>query len=317
MKIVYCGELDACPYAPDHLGIKQGFAALEWDWYVVDPILGKPTGNEVAEKINAIFPEIVIHGNTISLTKQVCKYVKPDIVQVFWMLDYRTPQMLENEKIWSGWVENGAYLNSIFISSRDHVKLWEKEFGAETFFAPHACYIPPELEYSEEHEFDLVFIGGLESREPYAERSRFIRQIAEKSPVELKVVNEPELSKRNQVWKDMGKYYHSSKIVLDVSHFWDNWGYCSGRYWYTATLGGCAVTKRFPGCYQFFPDSFKWYFDTPQQAADMIQALLNNDEERTRTKRRVSRYAWRNHSYKIRFQQMMLCLETGKQVPMY
>jgi len=317
MKIVYCGGLKDCPYAPDHLGIQQGFTELDWDWSIVDPILGKPSGRETAEKINAIAPDIVIHGNTNSLTDHVCKHVNSSISQVFWMLDYRTPEMLDGENRWSHWTENGPYLDSIFISSRDHIQLWEKEFGVECFFAPHACWIPDQLEYSESHEYDLLFIGGLEVREPYAKRTRFVHEIRDLSPVPLKVVNEASPVHRQQVWLDMPKYYHSAKVVLDISHFWDNWGYCSGRYWYTATLGGCAVTKRFPGCSLFFPDTFKWYFDTPQQAADLIQALLNNEGERTLTKNRAARYAWRNHSYKIRFQQMMLCLETGKQVPMY
>ena len=316
MKIVYCGELDACPYAPDHLGIQQGFNDLGWDWHIVDPILGFPQGDEIARRINEIYPEVVIHGNTTSLNKQVCQYIKPDIKQIFWMLDYRTPKMLENEKHNYNWMENGRYLDSIFISSYKHIQLWQKEFGTECFFAPHACYIPPELEYSEDHSYDILFIGGQEILEPYAKRTRLIQAINKKSPVPIKFINESNPVQRNMVWADMGKYYHSSKIVLDVSHFWDSQGYCSGRYWYTATYGGCAITKRFPGCEQFFPDTLKWYFNTPQEAATLIKELLLDDEGREQTKYYVSQYAWRNHSYKIRFQQMMRCLETGKQVPM-
>jgi hypothetical protein len=294
--------------------------SLKWDWHIVDPVLGKPQGAEIASRINTIHPEIVIHGNTTSLTKQVCQYIKSDIVQVFWMLDYRTPKMLKHEKLAYEWMKNGEFLNAIFISSRGHIDLWKKAFGTKCYFAPHACHIPSELEYSEDHSYDVLFIGCQDSREPFARRMRLIQEIDRLSPVPIKFINfnnEADRVLRNQVWFDMSKYYHSSKIVLDVSHFWNNWGYCSGRYWYTATYGGCAVTKQFPGCSQLFPDDCKWYFDTPEQAAYLIETLLDNEEKREQTKFRVARYAWRNHSYAIRFQQMLRCLEIGKQVPMY
>jgi hypothetical protein len=314
MKIVYCGGLDGVPDAPDHLGIKQGFTDLGWDWHIVDPKLNEPTGEEVADKINAIMPALVIHGNADSLALQVFPHVAKEIKQIFWMLDYRTPEMLGQQK-WDLWRTNAPYIDSVFISARDHISLWERAFDCTAYFAPHACWIPPDLQYNESFEHDVLFIGGNHSHGPLNARTELLNQIDKL--VSVSFVNATGREARNLIWKNMPLYYHSSKVVLDVSHFWDNWGYCSGRYWYTATLGACAVTKRFPGCYQFFPDTFKWYFDSAPEAADLIKALLDNDEERKLTKRRVSRYAWRNHSYKIRFQQMLLCLETGKQVPMY
>ena len=316
MKVVYCGGLNWCKYAPDHLGIKQGMDELKWDWHIVDPIKDSPSGKEIAGAVNAVNPDIVIYGDTTSLTKSVCSYVKSGITQIFWMLDYRTPEMFKKEFTQS-WLETGSHLTAIFTSSGGHVDLWQDAFGVQTYFAPHACYIPSALETSDEFSYDFLYIGGKSSLPAFSARTEFIAQIEELSDIPLTHINEPDWDKRNEVWRNMPLYYHSSKVVLDISHFWNNWGYCSGRYWYTATFGGCAITKRFPGCTQFFPDTFKWYFDTPEQAANLVKTLLNNDEKREETKHRVSRHAWRNHNYKIRFQQMLQCLETGKQVSMY
>jgi hypothetical protein len=314
MKVVYCGQLDWYPDAMDHLGIKQGMEVLNWDWHIVDPTVGKPSGDEIADKINTIDPELVIHGNTDSLTELVCPKVNASSKQIFWMLDYRTPEML-GDKTWNHWKENAPYLDTIFVSARDHIKQWKDAFNVPTYFAPHACWIPPDLQYNETFAHDVLFIGGSHPSGPLYSRTALIREINKLVPITF--INGTKRDERNLIWKNMPLYYYSSKVVLDISHFWDNWGYCSGRYWYTATLGGCAVTKRFPGCYQFFPDTFKWYFDSASEAADLIKALLSNESERKLTKNRVSRHAWRNHNYKIRFQQMLLCLDTQEQVPMY
>jgi hypothetical protein len=314
MKIVYCGALYEEPNAPDHLGIQQGFNDLGWDWSIVSPRSDSLSGEAIADQINTINPEFVIHGNADSLGSNICKYISKNIKQIFWMLDYRTPSMLGQKK-WGLWKESAPYINTIFVSAKDHVNLWRDAFNTPTYFAPHACWIPSELWCNSDFAYDVLFIGVRHALAPFNARTVLLEQIDRLVPISF--VHSSDMDKRNLIWTNMPLYYYSSKIVLDISHFWDNWGYCSGRYWYTATLGACAVTKRFPGCDYFFPDSFKWYFDTAQQAADLIKALLNNDEERARTKRRVSRYAWKNHSYKIRFQQMMLCLETGKQVDMF
>jgi hypothetical protein len=296
MKIVYCGALYEEPNAPDHLGIQQGFNDLGWDWSIVSPRSQTLSGEEIADEINIINPELVIHGNADSLDSKICEHISKDTKQIFWMLDYRTPDMLGARK-WNRWKQNAPYIDAVFISAGDHV-----------------TWIPPKLQYNEKFAYDVLFIGVRHYSVPLNARTELLTQIDKLIPITF--LHSSEMEERNSIWTNMPLYYHSSKIVLDVSHFWNNWGYCSGRYWYTATLGACTLTKQFPGCYQFFPDTFKWYFETASQASNLIKVLLNKEEERERTKRRVSRYAWKNHSYAIRFQQMMHCLETGKQVDM-
>jgi hypothetical protein len=316
VKVVYCGALDLIPYAPDHLGIKQGMKDLNWDWYIVDTVKDNPSNHKIADEINTIDPELVIYGDTNSLAIAVCPHVKSEVIQIFWMLDYRTPEMLQKE-LNPTWLSNSPHLTAVFTSSGGHTDLWQSALNVPTYFAPHACYIPPKLEISDDFSYDFLYIGGKSPLPAFSARTDFIAQIEELSDIPLTHINEPDWDKRNEVWRNMPLYYHSSKVVLDISHFWNNWGYSSGRYWYTATFGACAITKRFPGCTQFFPDTFKWYFDTPQQAVELVNFALANDEEREATKHRVSHHAWQNHSYKIRFQQMLRCLETGKQVEMF
>lgn len=293
------------PDAPDHLGIKQGMTDIGWDWLVVDPITGDPSGPEAAEEINDFGPELVIHGNTDSLNKNVCQYVNRDIKQVFWMLDYRTPEMV-GESNWYGWTQNAPYLSAIFISAKDHMLLWQKAFNIPTYFAAHACWIPDKIEYDKAFDYDVLFIGCQHQTGPLSVRTRLLESIC--TEIEVKIVNSADRGERNQIWTDMPKYYHSSKIVLDISHFWDNPGYCSGRFWYVPTLGGCSVTKRFPGCEDFFPQGCKWYFNTEEEAVGIIKMLLDNPDVIDHTKKIASEYAWENHSYKIRFQSMINCL---------
>ncbi len=304
-KVCFCGQLDHWPTAPDHLGIKQGMTAMGWDWSYVDPT--HPSGREIAQRINEIDPDLVIHGNTDSLSKYVPPYINKNIRQVFLMLDYRTPDMLR-DGMWEHWQTSAKNLDAIFISARDHIPMWEKAFNRPTFFAPHACYIPPKgLQYDEMYRYKTLWIGQLSESPPLNRRAKLIERIMQKVPVTI--VNSHEHMERNRIWTDMPKYYWSSDVVLDVSHFWDNWGYCSGRYWYTATFGACAVTKRFPGCETFFPETLKWYFDSSEEAVELIKGLLNNPDEITKTKSRVASWAWKYHSYKTRFEQMMEILE--------
>src|SRR5690606_32838147 len=99
----------------------------------------------------------------------------------------------------------------------------------------HACWIPDGLAFRADLEDDLIFIGVRHSHPPFNARTKLLDQINKHVPI--KYINSTDWKERNLIWQLMPALYHSAKVVLDVSHFWDNWGYCSGRYWYTATLG--------------------------------------------------------------------------------
>ncbi len=311
MKVIYCGQIDYWKNAPDHLGIKQGMQELGWDWHIVDPCIAGSTPDGVVAEINDLNPDLVIHGNTDSFGQHLFERIRSDTCQIFNMYDYRTPEMLHQGE-WDDWVQSAPYISAATVSAKAHIPMWEHAFGVPVFFLPHACWVPPKLEYDPEFDFDVLFTGGHHSAGPLAARAELIMDIQYlliDQSIKLTQVNETDWEKRNQVWTDLPKYYHSSKIVLDVSHFWHNPGYCSGRYWYTATLGGCAVTKRFVGCEEFFPHTYKWYFDTPTEAVGLIKNLLKQDDLRESTKEAVAKYAWEHHTYAQRFTQMLEGLE--------
>jgi hypothetical protein len=314
MKIVYCAGFDYYPYAPKFMGIKQAMKELGWEGYTVDPIVGE-SAEAVAAEINAHNPDIVIYGTTVPFSRQICRFVDSHIQRVFWMLDY-VPKHKMQELFDSGWLVNASYLDALFVCSEDYVAFWGDAFGLPTYFAPQACYVPSKLEYSKDAEFDLLFIGALNWNYPFNARAELLTKIRDLSPIPITHINESERNKRNEVFRKIPKYYHSSKLVLDISHFWTNWGYTSSRFWHAAAFGACNIVKRFPGCSDFFPEPLKYYFDTPQEAVDLIAKLSIDEALRMQTKLDVAEYGWRNHSWSIRLEKMLRCLETGRQVSM-
>lgn len=310
-KVVYIGGLNYLPHAPDHLGIRQGFEMLGTDYYILDDIVDYPDHEEVAKKIIEIQPDLVIYGETRPVAG-VPPLIKDKIkgLQVFWMLDYRPQTDASNTDYdggWNHWRQAAPYLDAIIISNKEQIEWWKKDWCLPTFYLPHACWIPPKLEFDEQFKFPTVFIGGRNPFSWYNDRVELIDKINELVGVEW--INQGGEG-RLQVWKDMPKYYHSSDTVLDISHSWKSRGYCSGRYFYTATLGGCCITKWFEDCEDLFPDGTKHYFNTPEEAAKLIEYYRSHPKEREKNKIKTAQYAWKNHSYKIRFEQLFKLLQS-------
>lgn len=298
MRIVYVGELDRTPYAPDHMGIRQGFEELKLDYLIVDPILNTP--DTVVRLVNEFAPDLVIHGNTDSLSLGIIPRINAR--QVFFMGDFRPDGYYEH---WDKWIENSRGLSAILLSNREQLDMWSKAFGVPAFFWPHGSYVPEVLEKDEQWKDKIVFIGSFHDHPPFQERANFIKQLAEHVPITF--VNGDGVDGRNKVWLDMPKIYHSAKFVLDISHFWGVPGYASGRYWYAAGLGGCSLTKRFPGCEDFYLDKqHKFYFDTIDEAIELVNTIT--EEEREQVKQQA--YLWNkaNHRYAVRFQELFKLL---------
>lgn len=312
MKICYVGELARTPDAPDHKGIIQGLTWLKEegaikDFKIVDPILNNR--NEVVRQCNEYGADLVVHGNTDSLTLGIIPEIKAGD-QVFFMGDLRLNKEYYHQ--WSKWIEGSKGLSHLLLSNRTQLEMWSKDFGIPASFWPHGCYVPDQMVFDEAFDKGVVFIGSMIPEYPFNHRIELIKKIQEKLSVPLTLLNGDGTLGRNKIWQDMPKIYHSSKVVLDVSHFWDFDGYASGRYWYTAGLGACSVTKRFPGCDEFYYDTIhKWYFDTADQAADLIHTLLKDDKARFKTKIAAYRQNAANHNYRVRFLQLFEILKYG------
>ena len=314
MRVIYCGELDLTPYAPDHRGIRSGLEGLARegmieDWTIVDPVLNSPS--EVIGQIKEFNPDIIVHGNSDSLEHYIIPEIKkrlPKTKQVFWMLDFR-PQDMQYDGWWKTWIFNSEGLDLILLSNYDQIKWWQKEFKVPVRFLPHGCYVQEPVFDKQYADIDLVFIGSRNESEPYRERVLLIDEIVQNlniSNVNFKWITETETDQRNKIWKEMPAIYHSAKLVLDISHFWDIKGYASGRYWYSAGLGGCCITRRFPMCEKFYQDKLhKWYFHDPIIAARLIIDLLSQPDLIKRTKLVAWEHNKKHHNYKIRFKQIL------------
>ncbi len=99
--------------------------------------------------------------------------------------------------------------------------------------------------------------------------------------------------------------YHGAACVIDMSHEWRVRGYASGRYWYTAGLGACSISKRFPGCEDFYEDKVhKAYFDTLDEAVELIKFYIQHEPERESMKKAAWKHNIKYHNYEIRFRDM-------------
>ncbi|MCK9370783.1 glycosyltransferase [Candidatus Dojkabacteria bacterium] len=299
LKIVYCGELDRTPDAPDHLGIRQGLKFF--NGLVVDPVLH---GDETAvRRIEAFKPDLIIHGNTDSLSRMLgtkFKEVSPKSKQVFWMLDYQ-PKM-ENYFYMNEWKLDQAY-DAIFISNKDQIKEWGNVWKCPAYYLTHGCVVQKVQDIPDFNK-GIVFIGGHNEGGWYNDRYYLIEAIRTLYP-DLKMMNAETVDARNQVWRDMPYIYHSSDGILDVSHSWTADGYASGRYFYSAGLGGCSITKRFPGCEELYPPDCKLYFDKPEEALSHILKVKRDKTFRDKIKKNAWKWNKEHHHYKLKFQEII------------
>lgn len=303
-RICYVGELLRTPLAPDHRGVMQG---LDWmfrdgtieDYKIVDPLmLGR---EEAIRQIKEFNPTVTIHGNTDTLNRGYLEPLKGIGKQVFWMLDYQPINVLPlYHGWWDEWTKCAGLLDAIFLSNYDQLQMWSEGFNCPTYFLPHGCVVQ-ELQYDPKENFKCVFIGGIGEASWYKNRADLIKQIGD-----FTHINETTVEGRNEIWKRMPAIYHSSTCLLDISHEWNARGYASGRYFYSAGLGGCSITKHFPGCEEFYKDGVhKLYFDTPEEARYLIDKCQKNPEFVAKIKMNAWIHNKDFHNYRERFNELL------------
>lgn len=190
-------------------------------------------------------------------------------------------------------------IDAMFVSndaqSEFYKDLWKVP---ECHFLPLGCQIY-EPEYNPKFDFDFVFIGGLITGSGFLDRARAMWKLKDEG---LRVIDGPMRypEKRAKVMKNMPTIYRSSKISLDVSHFTDIKGYTSNRFWIVTASNGFALTKRWPGCEEFYPEGTRAYFDTFEEALELRDHFLAYPEEREKI--RAAGYAHaQHHTYDKRF----------------
>jgi len=295
------------PYAPDHLGLRQGIESLGAECLWTDPCLGEEP-RILAQKIRTFKPDIVLHHMTDSFMQKLPELIGKEINQVFWSLDYRLKES-NYDGYFDSWLDQGKYLRHIFMSNYEQLDWWSDSFGVPTSYLPHGSYVPDKLEYDENFKYPCVFMGQKIPQEPYKNRAEFIEEIEKK--VNIHHIGAGG-SDRDENWKNMPKIYYSSDTVLDISHFWDVSGYCSGRFFYTSGLGGLAMIKRFPRCEELYPEDIKVYFNEPDEAIWHILYYQNNPDKREKIKQKAYNYGKEHHHYKRRLDYIYDVSRKGK-----
>lgn len=322
IRLVFVGNLITLPWSPDHAGIIQALGELKKskkidDYYIADVNKMLSSFDLILNEIIEFHPTIIIHGMTDSLTQSWPEKIAAriyDVKQVMSMWDYR-PVRMNYDNLWPTWRESGKHLNLITLSNKEQLGWWKEDFGVDTIYWPHGCVVR-DTEFDMQYENEVVFTGDAHSFGAESKRTPLINEIdrilKEDGLSGVKWINEPggdANSNRAIIWQNLGKIYHSAKTVLDISNFWDSEGYASGRYFYTAGLGGCSISKRFPGCEELFPEGTKAYFDTPEEAAFKIKYYINNEEERNNIKKNGKEWTNKYHTYNVRFKQLFKYLK--------
>lgn len=297
MEIAYVGGLKVLPYSPDHAGILQYFKGS-----LIDPNISIP----MIEQIREARPRYVIHGVTDSLTQGLAIQIKeefPDTKQVFWMMDYR-PQEMNYDGLWDKWTQSKGCFEHIFLSNKDQLNWWSGAFDCPTSFLSHGCVVQ-NPRFSHQYRYPAVFIGAKGEGKWWGDRTQLLNEIKELVSFEwLNAGGGDGDAKRIEMWKNMPLIYYSSDVVLDVSQFWQARGYASGRFFYSAGLGGCCVSKRFPDCEELYPQGTKDYFDTTAEAAEKIKFYQKNAKAREQMKMRAWEHNRLYHNYQLRLNEI-------------
>lgn len=311
LKVCIVGNMITLPWSPDHAGIVQTLEKFKKrgnikDYMIADCSWHNTNNVDIVDTISEFKPDFILHGMTDSLSGEWPERIRerlPNAIQVMSMWDYR-PQILNYDGLWDTWKKSGPYLDLVTLSNKGQLDWWANDFGVETIYWPHGCAIK-DVEFDDKYVFDTVFTGDRHITGPYNERVKFIDEINKYTPITwINKGGGDADTERGKVWQDLGKIFHSAKTVLDISHFWDDPGYASGRYFYTSGLGGCAVSKRFPDCEELFPEGTKAYFDTPEEAAHKIRYYINNEKERNDIKVKGKEWANKYHTYEVRFKEL-------------
>jgi len=245
-------------------------------------------------------PDLVVYG-LIDLVRQRLIRMRireelPDAKIVMWYGDLR------NKETGGQIHADLSELDMMFVSNDGQGDYYKERWNVpECHFLPLGATVK-DPEYDPKFDFDFVFIGGLITGSGFLERARMMWQFKEHG---LKIVDGPmgRPRIRAKVMKMMPTIYRSSKVSLDVSHFTDIKGYTSNRFWIITASGGFALTKRWPGCEDFYPKGTRVYFDTFQEALSLRDYYLENPDEREKIRAAGHEHA-KNHTYDKRFTEM-------------
>jgi spore maturation protein CgeB len=302
MKVVFWGSThpEYEKYCPHWLGVRSGLKELGCNYLFLccrsDP--------NYLSKTFRFNPDLIICGLTDPIAQYLplenIRHKLPKVKIVFWYGDLRDEK---NNRLQ---VDCKGLLDAMFVSNNGQEEFWKKNLHIDrVHFLPLACDPIEKPIYDDKFKFDKVFIGTKNYGGDFYKRAAMINEF-EKNGV--KRIDSQEVQLRTKIYQNMPKIYSSSKISLDISHYTDIPGYTSVRYWEIPAMWGFALTKRFPGCTDFYPESIHTYFDTMQEALEKMDYYLEHEEERKEMVEKAHKHSY-NHTHAKRLKKMFEVLE--------
>lgn len=276
-------------YCPHFVGVQAGFKKLGIDYRF---ITCRPRLN-----INQVIeyqPDLIIYGLVDMVRnwqwRNEIKKALPNAAIVMWYGDYRDERMTQP-------IGDCSEIDCMFVSNDSgyqkahYKKLWKMR---RVEFLPLGCEPVDEPMTNKKFAFDFVFIGAQLNGGSFQKRAREIE--AFKQDERLTYVNSHEPDLRAKIYRSMPAIYSSSKVCLDISHFTKIDKYTSIRYWEIPAFYGFALTKRWPGCEEFYPESCRAYFDTYGEAVEKKNYYLKHETKRVAMLEKAHELSY-NHSY--------------------
>lgn len=283
-------------YCPNFVGMQKGLTDLGIEHQIF--------GCRPELDVNAVIeynPDLVVYG-LLDLVKDwdargAIRKALPDAKIVMWYGDLRNSNTTQIGA-------NCSEIDAMFVSNDA-----QEEYYRMKWKVPECHFLPLgspvwDAAVQEKYAFDWVFIGGIITGAGFMERAKIIWNLKDDhglKHIDASAQKYPQL--RAKIMKEMPSIYRSAKISLDWSHFTDIKGYTSNRFWIITGAGGFALTKRWPGCEEFYPEGTRVYFDTPEEAISLRDYYLEHEEEREAIRKAGHIHA-QNHTYAQRFCRM-------------
>lgn len=282
-------------YCPNFVGMQLGLAemGIEHQLFSCRPALN-------VEALIAYQPDFIVYG-LLDMVKThqkrlIIRNALPDAKIVMWYGDLRNEDTTQIRA-------DMSEIDGMFVSNAEQNEYYRNKWNVpECHFLPlgSPLYSPV---YKKQFDLDFIFVGATITGKGFLDRARIMLNLKEKG---LKIIDAPAQKKpklRATILKELPNLYYSAKISLDWSHFTDIEGYTSNRFWIITASGGFALTKRWPGCTDFYPEGTRAYFDTPEEALELRDYYLNHPEEREKICQAGYAHAI-HHTYSKRFAKM-------------
>jgi len=288
-------------YCPNNIGMKAGLDRLGIDW----KFFSCRGGSDWVSEVIKYDPTLVVYGlKDIVENKEWREKIRnslPSATIVFWYGDLRNEQMNYPQ------ADCSKTIDAMFVSNDAQSEFYKDKLKInQVYFLPLGAE-KQEPEFNKKFAFDFVFVGSKNFSGQFYDRAKMITKFEEDGAFRIDSQSPP---LRKKIYQAMPSIYKSSKISLDISHFTDVKGYTSNRYWNIPASHGFALTKRFPGCEEFYPEDMRAYFDTIEEGLEKKKYYLEHNNERQKMAYKAHIHSI-NHTHDTRFREMFRLLGTN------